>query len=286
MAIEKKRLLRFLVLSAILIIIMVTVPKTIGLSREGFDVAEVLRQYFFYAVTGIASMLGLFFLFFYENKEGEDDDDYGSGLCYSSPGEKPAISFFKSFTSFQIFLASFILFCTIGLFTYLTKQASFTGLATLAMQFTEIDSLLFSSFLIPVAENLDLAFVIAISIFGLRYYARKYDWQPITFQGFSYIIIIFGGLFGLANHLLRYSGSDVAKVTVIIFWMLGTALTLFTGSFLPFLCMHFANNFFFDLGRFLSSEVMLIYSGAALILLGILYFVIYNDRLLGRPGGV
>jgi len=286
MAIQKKRLLRFLVLSAILIIIMVTVPKTIGLSREGFDVAEVLRQYFFYAVTGIASMLGIFFLFFYENKEDEDDEDYGSGLCFSSPGELPAIPIFKRFTSFQIFLASFIIFNTIGLFTYISKQITFTGVATLAQQFTEIDSLLFSSFLIPVAENLDLALVLAIGIFTLRYYARKYDWEPITFQGFCYALIVFGGLFGMANHLLRYSGSEVQIITVIIFWSIGTGLTLFTGSFLPFLCMHFANNFFFDLGRFLSSEVLLIYAGAALILLGVLYFVIYHDRLFGRAGGI
>ena len=106
MSLDKKNLFRFLALSAVLIFIMITVPKTIGLSREGFDVAEVLRQYFFYAVTGGVSLLGIWFLFFYEHRETEDDSKYGSGICYSSQGEKPAISFFKRFTQFQLFLAS------------------------------------------------------------------------------------------------------------------------------------------------------------------------------------
>ena len=95
MSLDKKNLFRFLALSAVLIFIMITVPKTIGLSREGFDVAEVLRQYFFYAVTGGVSLLGIWFLFFYENLRKDKDSQYGNGLGYSSQGEKPGFSFFK-----------------------------------------------------------------------------------------------------------------------------------------------------------------------------------------------
>lgn len=285
MTLEKKQLLRFLSLSAILIFIMITIPKTIGLSREGFDVAQVLSQYFFYAVTGGISMLGIWFLFFYENQEKYRDNDYGSGIYFSYPGEKPSISFFKKFTQFQLFLASFIIFNIIGLFTYVTRQTTFTGVAALAQQFTEIDSVLFSSFLVPVAENLDLAFVLALGVFTLRYSARKYDWTPGNFIGSQYTLIFLGGLFGVANHLLRYSGSDVAVLTVLSFWTIGSLITILTGSFLPFLCMHFANNVFFDLGRFLSNEVLTIYTGLTLVGFIILYVILYNDRLLGKPGG-
>jgi hypothetical protein len=285
MAIEKKSLLKFLMISAILIVIMVTVPKTIGLSREGFDVAEVLRQYFFYAVTGIASLLGILFLFLYENQETEKDTEYGSGLAFSSQGEKPAFPFFKRMSQFQIFLASFIIFCFIGLFTYVSRQTTFTGIALLAQQFTEIDSLLFSSFLIPIAENLDLMFVLALGIFALRRIAKRDNWEPTNFVGLSYLLVFLGGLFGVANHLLRYGGSDLDLLIVYSFWTIGSFITLATGSFFPFLCMHFANNFFFDLGRFLSNETLVIYTGSFLLLLAVVYFFIYRDGLLGKKGG-
>ena len=285
MGMDKKNLLRFLVLSAVLIAILISVPKTIGLSRAGFDTEEILRQFFFYAVTGGFSLLGIILLFFFENRKKEGDSDYGSGLCFSSPDEKPSLGIFKRFGQFQIFLISMITFCAIGLFSYINRQVTFTGISVLAQQFSEIDSLLFSSFLIPVAENLDLAFLIALGIFGIRSLARRQDWDSTSFMGMVWLLVPIGGIFGIANHLLRYSGSEVALATVFIFWSVGTALTLITGSFIPFLCMHFANNFFFDLGRFINSEVLLIYGGLAIAVLVVLYFFIYRHKLLGGKNG-
>jgi len=285
MVTEKRRILGFLALSALLLFVMITVPKTIGLSRAGFDNKETLSQFFFYAVTGIGSLIGIIVLFLFESRNTYRDSDYGSGLAFSSPGEKPSTSWFKRLSQFQIFLASMILFLTIGLFTYISKQSTFTGIATLAQQFTEIDSLLFSSFLIPVAENLDLMFLIALGIFILRYYARKYDWQPANFMGACYGLILIGGIFGVANHLLRYGGSDVQIATVFVFWSVGAAITIITGSFLPFLCMHFANNFFFDLGRFVSNDILTLYTGIGIFVLCIIYFLLYHNKLFGTNGG-
>ncbi len=278
---QKKRLLNFLLFSGILIFILVAVPETIALGKAGFNITEILNQFLFYIATAGGFMLAMFFFFFYEYLNTKDDSEYGNGLGFSSPGEFPSFSFFKGFTQFQLFFLFLITFSTVGLFTYVSKQISFTGVAVLAQQFTKTDSLLFSSTLVPIAENLGLAVLIAFGITMFRFYARKYSWEPMNFRMACFSLILLGGAVGVANHMMHYSGNDIALTTVFVFWTIGALITLVTGSFLPFLTLHFSNNFFFDLGRFMSNENMMIYVGSFILLMVITYITIYRGRLFG-----
>lgn len=279
---KTKHIVNTLVLAAILIFVMVLVSQTIGLGRGGFDSTDVLTQFFFYIGPGIAYLAGILLLFAVGLYLTKNDKAYGNdSIAFSDLGEKPAFSFFKKFTQIQLLWLSTIVFFSVGLIAFLTKQESFTGLRMLEQQFTAIDSILFSSAMIPIAENLGLAFLIAMSLFGLRFISRKYNISSENFLGFAYFVVPLGALYGLANHLLRYSGSDIDKIVVFMFWGFGTLITLVTGSFIPFLMMHISNNMLFDLGRFFSNESLLIYFGAGLILLTIGYFIVYKDRLLG-----
>lgn len=281
---NKERLLNFLLFSGILIFILVAVPETIALGKAGFNITEILNQFLFYIATAGGFMLAMFFFFFYEFLNKKDDSEYGNGLGFSSPGEFPSLSFFKRFTQTQLFLLSLILFSIVGLFTYISKQITFTGVAVLAQQFTKADSLLFSSTLVPIAENLGLAVLVAFGITILRFYARKYSWEPMNFRIAAFSLFILGGTVGVANHMMHYAGNDIALTTVFVFWSVGALLTLVTGSFLPFLVLHFSNNFFFDLGRFMTNEAMKVYVGFSILLLIIVYIWIYRGRLLGKNG--
>ncbi len=279
---QKKTLLNFLLFSGVLIFILVAVPETIALGKAGFNITEILNQFLFYIATAGGFMLAMFFFFFYEHLNPKDDAEYGNGLGFSSPGEFPSFSFFKGFTQFQLFFLFLIIFSTIGLFTYVSKQITFTGVAVLAQQFTKTDSLLFSSTLVPIAENLGLAVLIAFGITMLRFYARKYSWEPMNFRMAVFSLIILGGAVGVANHMMHYAGNDIALTTVFVFWTIGAFLTIATGSFLPFLVLHFSNNFFFDLGRFMTNEAMMIYVGAVILVMAIDYVWVYRGRLLGE----
>jgi len=280
--IDKKRILRYVVLSAMLLFIMALLSQTIGLSAGGFDSDEILTQFFFYIGPGIAFLLGILLLFVAGIIITKDDVKYGyDSLAFADQGEKPAFSLFKDFTSLQILILSIIFFSILGILTFSIKQESFTGLRMLEQQFTIVGSVLFSSTLIPISENLGASFLIALSLFGLRFYARKKNLSSANFTGFAYFIILLVGIYGVANHSLRYSGSDIALWTVFLFWAFGAVMTLITGSFIPFLVMHATNNLFIDLGRFFSNENLFIYFGIYVFILIVIYALLYKGRYFG-----
>lgn len=274
-----KRILSTLALSAILIFFMVLLSQTLGLGKTGFDTEAVFKQFVFYIGPAIAFLVGILIIFFFELKTKEGDSQYGSGICYADQGESPSIPFFKNYTSFQLFLISTIIFGTMGMFALLTGQAAFTGVGTIAQQFTAVDSLLFSSALVPAAENLGSAFLIAFLLFALRKYSRKNNLNKENFLIFSFVLIpIIAGLYGLSNHLLRYGSQESSLIVVFFFWTFGALITLITGSFIPFWCMHIFNNFFYDLARFASNESIFAFAGLGLLGLAVLYFFKYVGK--------
>jgi len=279
---QTKTIVGTLLLSAFLIFMMVLLPQSVGLSRGGFDNSEVLQQYYFYVTSGISFLIGILILFvvgLYLNKKSSS---YGNeSLLFSNQGDKPSIPFFSRFTIIQLIWLSVIVFSSLSLWLSLTQQQTFTGIRFLENQFTQTDSAIFSSGLIPAAENLGLAFVIAGFMFLIRWLARKYNITSENFIGFAYLVIFIGGGYGVINHILRYGGSDIKLVTVFIFWTTLTLITLLTGSFVPAWIYHMMNNLFFDFKRFYSSEEMIIYFGLAILIITILYFVIYRNRLFG-----
>lgn len=271
-----KKLLSTLTLSIVLIFSMVLLSQTLGLGKAGFDTESVFKQFTFYVGPALAFLLGILCIYVYEYINKDKDAQYGSGIGYNEIGEFPSLEFFKKISTFQMFLASAIIFGILGLTAFFTKQTSFTGVGVIAQQFTAIDSLIFSSLLIPAAENLGAGFLISFGIFGLRYYARKNIMTKQNFRLFSLTLIpVIVGIYGFSNHLLRYGSQEFNLITVFFFWTIGGLITILTGSFIPFWMMHISNNVFFDLKRFTSNESILIWTSMVLVILIVFYFFLY-----------
>lgn len=286
---DKKNIVRLLIQVGIIIAILVLVPLTISLSKGGFDEPEVAQQFYFYEITGIGFLFGILILLILEIFITKGDTKYGNGNGFYLLGEKPSFSFFKRFTRPQITMLFFIGFSIIFLVSIslvqqgIIQSSTFTGVQVLPQQFTSVDSLLFSSALIPTSENLGAAFVICLTLFIIRRIARKNNWSFKKFLIVSLISVpIITGIFGLAWHLWRYSGSEVALRTVWFFWTLGGFLTIATGLYFIFWAMHGDNNFFYDIARFFSKEQVFIFVIIGIFLLIGLYALIYKGRLFGE----
>lgn len=284
MANNQKKILGFIGLLFIVGFLTFLVPQSIGLGAGGFDEKLVLEQFSFYLAGGIF-MIFIVFGFFMESIIKKGDGKYGSSIAFSSLGENPAQSFFKRFSQLQVAFLSVIIFGVLGLFAFITRQETFTGIGTIEQQFTPQAQLLFSTFLVPGAENLGLALVIVASLLLLRFIARKVNMDKTTFVILAtFVIPIIGAFYWLINHLLRYSGQDLNLVKVFLFGWVQSLLTIVTGSFIPAWILHQSNNLFFDLQRLFSSETVLITTIFVMIGIIALYSFIFKGRLLGKSG--
>ena len=277
-----------LVLSLVIIIVFLS-TNMIGLAKGGFESSEILSLQTFYLIGGIFAF-GLFLLAIYSIFIQKGDEKYGNSIGFVSLGRKPHVSFFKRFTHFQIFLLSLILFLILGLlnFALIDKipflQKSYTGVGFLeSQQFTPTDSIIYSTLLIPGAENLGgaLLFALVLVVLGIIARKRKMDFRDYKTLAIFVPAFLLGG-FGVANHLLRYFGQEVSLIIVFMFWTIGGFLTALTGSFIPFFVLHLVNNFYFDISRFLSSDTVFLLIIIFIILLSFLYIIIYKDRPFGR----
>lgn len=277
---KKKWTFNFFVL-LIILGLSFAISTTIGLGRGGFDSEEVLKQYSFY-VNGyilLALLAGAFIVQFIINR---GDNKYGNSLYFASQGEKPSVPFFKRFSQLQLTFLSIIIFGLLAMVSFLVRQQVYTGVAVLEQQFTVVDSILFSTILIPASENLQVAFIAAVAIVLFGILARRTNMTAGNFVIFSAVIVILiFGFFGWANHLLRYGGSDIDILIVIGFWTIGGLITFVTGSFIPFWIMHMMNNLFFDLSRWFTNELIFTIAMSGIIILALSYIFIYRGRLLG-----
>lgn len=271
------RIVHFLLLVFVIGILTFLLPQSIGLGAGGFDSSEVLQKFGFYLVGGIFLVL-IIIAFLVELVLKKGDNRYGNSIAFADQGETPHISFFKRFSSMQLFLLSTILFGLMFLLVTTVRQTSFIGFKTLEQQFTPTAELLFSTFLVAGSENLGMALIIATCLIGLRLYARKTNMSKGSFLVLSFLVAIVGALYWVVNHLLRYSGQDYQLGVVFIFGFMMALLTLLTGSFIPAWVMHMTNNLFFDMQTMFSRDNVVIMVVIALVLLSILYFIFFRKR--------
>lgn len=272
-----------LVLSGILLTIVLLAPFTIGLLKAGFQIPEILSKYVFYESL-VAFLPGILIFMTLELIFRKGDDKYGDGTGFASLGEKPSLKFFKRFTILQITLISLILFLFIGVLLSLAgSQTTYTGVGFLEkQQFTAFDNISYNAAIIPIAENLSAAFVIVLSLFFLRIFARKYNWSESTFTILSFMIIpLLIGVAGVVWHQTVYASSEIALITTFVFWLIGGLLTMLTGVFTIFWMQHLVNNFLTDINFYLSSDIAKGVLYGSIILVIIVYILIYKKRLLG-----
>ena len=262
MKLEKngRNIIRICVLSAVIIFVMVLTSQMIGLGSSGFDTTEVLQQFWFYVAPALGFLLGIIVLFVVELTITEGDKEYGNSLCFNSTDDSPSLIGQASFLNTwpRLTLLSILIVSILGLIQFsVGGQTTFTGIGVLTQQFTETGSVLYSSALIPAAENLGAAFMFAFFLFTLRYYSRKFK---IGMPAFIILAIVLAmvtfGAYGYINHQLRYSESEIALTTTLAFWAIGGLITVITGSFIPFWIIHIGNNLFFTLAKFSSVDVV------------------------------
>lgn len=282
---KNTRIIRTLILSVILLVIMVQFTRTLGLFARGFDSQAIFEQFLFYVAPGISLLVIVLAVFFIEILITSKDSKYGNSIAFADQGEFPAIPIFKLITPLGLLLISLTISVILGAVALFTQQQTFTGLAVLPQQFTAVSSTIFSSALIPISENLDTGALLAVLFLVLRIIARRTDMNKGAFATYVYFFgTLLSGITGVLNHLFRYSGSETSLIVVFIFWSVGGFITILTGSFIPFVTLHFANNFFYDLRRFLSTDGALqifIILITLLVIIDVVYFY-YKFRRRGQ----
>lgn len=244
------------IFGALLIFLMIIYPLVQGFSKKGFDSNYILLQFFLYGVVGIASIIGLMFVF--ESLKSDPSEKYGSSVAFYSAGEFPSIkgNFFKS--NIRTILIFAVIFTAIGSFSIYnnTMAAKFPGVASFQrQQFSPVDNIIYNDTLVVIAENLGAAFVLALTIYGVKRLAEKFNFNKL---GYLILVYFFGilsvAVYGILNHLLRYGDTDAAILYVAFFWGIGAFITLLIGNAIPFIVMHMANNTFGSLKSIFSSQ--------------------------------
>jgi len=274
---EKLQLISRLQVAGIILLIAGVIPLIFGFARGAFAFPELIANYNLYAPFAALSLVGILIFSTTEFLITEGDKRYGNSVGFHTPGEFPGaeVPFFKK--TLQMSLLFIIVFSIFGLIFAVTQQQSFTGIGSLPQQFTATDSLIFSSTLVPAAENLGLGFVLAFVYISLRFFARRGNWKKINFRIALFAVgVPVSGTYGLLNHILRYSASEILLLKVFIYWAVTGLLTIITGSFLYGWILHITNNLFFELGGSFASDLIvsrvIIILIALSILLGFLVF--------------
>lgn len=250
--------------------------ESVGLALGGFDTQAILQQQSFYLIGGL---FALFIIcgFVIEFVIRKGDERYGSSILFSSPGETPALPMLKKYSQFRILFLSIIVGLILGLFAFVTKQTTFTGLPKIAQQFTPQANLLYASLLIPASENLGLALVLLVTILILRVFARKNNWTKANFIIMCFIFcLLTGTIYWVINHLLHYAGSEMSLIAVAGFGFVMSLITLLTGSFIPAWILHISNNAFYDMQALFTRDSVIIFTGIIIIVLIFIYMLIFR----------
>ena len=265
----------FLTLMAILFMVGFFLPWTIILGKAGLLHEDIANQLDIYSKIFIF-IIGVIILYV-SNLIWKQNNKYGDNIGIFNKEE----TIFRDFTYPQMTLLSFIIFPIFFLIANVTQNLKdgLFGLRVLPQQFSPIDSLLVSTAQIPIAENLMAAFFIGFIVLILMVIAITTNMKKEYFKTYRLVFVTLGlGILGYIWHLTAYPGSDIAKLTVGIFWALGGFISIKTGFIVPFLAMHMSNNFFIDFSRLYSSDVVL---GTAILIIASLigiYVYVYGYK--------
>lgn len=263
------------VLLAILIALGILLTITIGLFKGGFKDFDNFKMFVFYAILPIGSAI-IIILMVVVNNILFKNSEYGTGVCFNSPNENPAIlgKYFKFFRNpINLLLISVLIFSLLGLYIAFTKQ-TFVGIGEFKEQFTKGDKIAFQTGLVTIGENLGVAAWFALAIYGLRLLSKRKNFGELNFNLLSWLaMIIIYFLYGVLNHMSVAGSSEVAILNHAGFWVMGGFLTILTGSFIPFLILHICNNLFYDLSTLFSSEIAIVFGIIFIIVSAILLFI-------------
>lgn len=274
---SKRRRYAFAALQmAIVLAVMLFVPTLIGLGKGGFDIQEVLTQFFFYSGLGVG--FAVIIILLTVANEFLSSGLHGTGLGFDSIGEAPHAKTKMFENRFRLVLSCIIIFSVLGLFAGATSQTYF-GLGSLEQQFTKLDNTVYNGALVASSENLGAAALIALVIFSLRYFAKRKNWSKQNLSILTWASVIAGVImYGVINHLLRYGTNDFALLNVAGIWGIGAVMTMMTGSFIPFWILHIVNNVFYSIGSQFSKDITQVYIIGFIVVMVILWLWLYVFR--------
>lgn len=280
MDIKLKNTVGFILTMGLVIAICYVLPITLSLGKQVFTEQEVqgtiqLFQGLF--IMGAILTILMFFVGYLWKQNDFLGDNWG---IYNSNG-KLTLPFLKNMSPLQKTFLAFLLFSAIFLLiNSLGFRQSLVGINTLPQQFTPLESILFSSLLTPASENLLFTGVLALGFFLLQSAFIKFKGNKKDYSGWAYLVALLVSItLGVIWHLNAYSGSDVALVTVAVFWGMMGLMSLVTGLFTIPLVFHIINNFFTDYTRLYVSDSSLYLLVIGWVIFVLIYYLIYKGRL-------
>jgi len=214
------------------------------------------------------------------------NNKYGDNLAFTGDGKMFGTEWWHKYDTLQRTIISIVFLGLVFLIGTFAKIGTLTGLRVLPQQFTPVKSLIFSTLMIPISENMMASFVIAstiliIAMIGLRFNldSKDYKWYALIIVG-----LVLGGM-AILWHKTAYSGSDYAFGVVFIFWLIGGMLSYYLEDAIPFLIAHMFNNFFLDFTRLFTSDTALI--TVAIVIFGIpilVWLAFYGFKFKGSGG--
>ena len=277
-----------LVVIAIMLFMGFVYPLTLTLGNEELTNPDVSFKLFLFSLILIIGSVGALVIYF-TRYFWRKDNKYGDSFGFYNIGEKPALSIFKNFSPFQLALLSLIIFSSIFLTANLLQTSGiiasnqFTSTIVLSQQFSKTDSLMFSTFLVPISEEALNIFVMGLLVILLIFIAVKYKLSFSDFRTYYFIgIPLLTGTLAVVWHLNAFPGSDIKLWVVFLFWVIKNLIILATGFIFAGIFMHQANNFFIDFPRLFSSDVVLMTSILSILGLIVLYWFLYKNNLFGK----
>lgn len=236
------------------------------LFNEGFTSQLDIYSKIFIFIVGLA-------IIYFANYLWKQNNKYGDNIGVFNREETP----FKDFKPLQLALLSFIVFPILFLIANLTNRlgSGFFGLKVLpTQQFSPSDVLIVSTLQIPISENIMASFAVGLIVLILMVVALRTNMKKEDFIIYRYIVVSLGlGILGYIWHLTAYPNSATAGLVVGLFWAIGGLISIWTGSFVPFLAMHMSNNFFIDFARLYTSSSAL--AGVFAVISGLIVLYVY-----------
>ena len=258
---------------------IILLPMAAGLSAlGGFEKQSILEKFWFYSGPGIGFILGIIAIAIASFIIFKEKDKEINGVILHNP-DKGILSFMgKHLTVFNTIFVSLIIFGVLGIFSS-TTQTFLSEIPATQQQFTETADVAFSMYPASPAETFGLVFVILLVLLGLGLYYKKKGIPKGSFLIVSVpIVLVLSIIYGVVNHTLRYSGSELSMLVVMVFWALMGLLIVLTGSIIPSLIMHDTNNLFYKLNILFSSDSVIYVTIGIMVLLIVIYVMLVIFR--------
>lgn len=249
-----------------------------GLAGGGFEKEFILQKNMFYIGYGVLFLFGLVALkiagiFVFGKKHANVE-----GVTVHDPEQ----GFFPNWRVIKNpWLLSFLCIIVFGILGWWASkfQTFFSALPNYEQQFTKGADLFFSIYPASPSETLGAIFLISLLGLILGYMVMKGKLN----KGWFLAMFLIGGpilsmIYGIVNHILRYSQSDLAMSSVAVFWFFLGLFTVVTGSIIPALLMHDINNFYYKFSTLFGSDVVAVTTFSVLGIMVVLFLIVLLKR--------